>query len=116
MLRKYGLSEAVARKRVIPEPGGSAATLVASGAAELGIQQISEMIGVPGVTILELPEEFKRQAAYDAIAVDRRPQGSQIAALLEFLGSQQFQGALARFGLQPVQIALGSRRRPRGIV
>lgn len=61
------------------------------------------MISVRGITIVELPEEFRRTAAYDAVAIDRGERRSEIAALMRFFTSHRFQGALAGLGLSAVQ-------------
>jgi molybdate transport system substrate-binding protein len=58
LFEKWGLAEGVKGKLVIPPPGTPVGSLVANGQAELGFQQLSELLNVDGIEVLgTLPED-----------------------------------------------------------
>jgi molybdate transport system substrate-binding protein len=66
--------------------GGLVAERVAKGEAEIGMQQMSELIGVPGVTVVgPIPLEVQHYTIYSgAISVGSR-NPMEAAALMRFL-------------------------------
>jgi molybdate transport system substrate-binding protein len=55
---KWGIAEDVQGKLVIPPPGTPVGSLVSNGQAELGFQQLSELLNVDGIDVLgTLPED-----------------------------------------------------------
>ncbi|WP_162248892.1 molybdate ABC transporter substrate-binding protein [Variovorax sp. Root434] len=107
VLAKYGLDEAVGKKRVLPETGGSAATCVVLGLADVGIQQVSEMISVDGVTIVELPGELSKVASYEAVARRTGDSNGGAARILDYLTSGSFRNTLGSYGLLPPSLREG---------
>jgi molybdate transport system substrate-binding protein len=66
LLQRLGIADEVRAKAVL-QKGGRAADLVASGKAEIGIQQISEIVPAPGVTLVgPLPESIQNVTSYSA--------------------------------------------------
>ncbi len=49
VLDRLGIAEAIAAKRVVPRPGELVGAVVARGDAEIAVQQISELLPVPGI-------------------------------------------------------------------
>jgi molybdate transport system substrate-binding protein len=77
--------------------------VVARGEAELGFQQISELLPVKGIDYVgPLPPEVQKVTVFSAgIAVgSRNPDASD--ALLKFLASPQAIPAIVKSGLEPV--------------
>lgn len=64
LFAKLGLADVIKAKAVLV-PGGLVAERVANGEAELGIHQISEILAVPGVTLVgPLPAEIQNYTVY----------------------------------------------------
>ena len=59
LCEKWGATESVIGRAVIAPPGVPVASLIARGDADLGLQQLSELIGQPGIDIVgPLPPEI----------------------------------------------------------
>src|ERR1700732_1705962 len=52
LFERWGILEAVRNRIVVPPPGVAVGSLVASGAAELGFQQLSELTNVPNIEVV----------------------------------------------------------------
>ena len=102
MFGKLGIADAMKDKaRKIPAtPVGE---IVARGEAELGFQQISEMLPVPGIDIVgQLPAELQKITIYSAgIATgSREPEAGR--ALIKFLASPAASAAIVKSGMEPM--------------
>jgi molybdate transport system substrate-binding protein len=93
----------VARERVlIAPPGVPVATLVANGDADLGFQQLSELIGQPGIEVVgPLPPEIRAVTVFSAgISTNsREPEGAR--AFVAYLASAKTGDAKRRHGMEP---------------
>jgi molybdate transport system substrate-binding protein len=77
-------------------------TIVARGEAEIGFQQVSELLPIPGIDYVgPLPSEVQRITVFAAgVAVDARsPEAAQ--ALIAFLTSPAVEPVILRSGLSP---------------
>jgi molybdate transport system substrate-binding protein len=90
----------LARTLVAP-PGVPVATLVANGDADLGFQQLSELIGQPGIEVGRLPSEIQAVTVFSAgiSMMSRDPEAAR--ALIAYLASVETDGAKRRHGMQP---------------
>jgi molybdate transport system substrate-binding protein len=91
----------LARTLVAP-PGVPVATLLANGDADLGFQQISELIGQPGIEVVgPLPPEIQAVTIFSAgvSVASRDPDAAR--ALVAYLASAEADGAKRRHGMQP---------------
>ena len=99
-----GLIESVPleiKKRVVVE-SGPVGRVVASGEAEIGIQQLCELAPVPGIDIVGgLPEPIQRITHFAAgiPAKGANPQGA--SALIEQLRSERIRAGMVPAGIQP---------------
>jgi molybdate transport system substrate-binding protein len=93
----------VAPERVlVAPPGVPVATLVANGDADLGFQQLSELIGQPGIEVAgPLPPEIQAVTVFSAgISINSRdPEGAR--AFVAYLASVDTGGAKRRHGVEP---------------
>jgi molybdate transport system substrate-binding protein len=101
MFQRLGIADAVKGKaRMIPaEP---VAGVVARGDAELGFQQISELLPIPGIDLVgPLPPELQKFTVFSAgIPVDaREPEAAK--ALITFLASPAAAAAITKSGMEP---------------
>jgi molybdate transport system substrate-binding protein len=102
MLPRLGIADQVkAKSRMIP--ARPVAEMVASGQAEIGFQQISELLPVPGVDLVgPLPPELQKITVFSAgvVAGSRAPDAAR--ALVAFLASRQAVPAITRSGLEAI--------------
>jgi molybdate transport system substrate-binding protein len=85
LFEQLGLADVLKPKTKLKQ-GGLVADLVASGEAELGLQQMSEIVSAPGVTVVgPLPPDVQNYTTYAAgIAVDA-PSSAAGRALIAWL-------------------------------
>lgn len=100
---KLGIAEQIKDKvkRIESERVGS---VVARGDAEVGFQQLSELIPIAGIDIVgPLPEEIQRVTIFSAgIAVgSREPEAAK--ALIQYLASPAAAPIVAKTGLEPMK-------------
>jgi len=103
---KLGIADQLAgRSRKVrgPPSGEPVAAVVARGEAEIGFQQVSELIHVPGVAFVgaipaELQPGFSFAGAITSIA--RQPEAA--SALIRFLASPEAAPAILKAGLTPL--------------
>jgi molybdate transport system substrate-binding protein len=103
---KLGIADQIAGKsqKVRGPPSGEpVAQVVARGEAEIGFQQVAELIHVPGITFVgTLPAEVQ-PAIFFAGALTTTAQQSEAArALIRFLASSEAAPAILGAGLMPL--------------
>ncbi|HEX6174037.1 MAG TPA: substrate-binding domain-containing protein, partial [Candidatus Binatia bacterium] len=86
------------------EGGERVGAVVARGEAELGFQQISELLPIPGVDhVTPLPSEVQKVSVFSA-GVARSTADSEAAhALIKFLASPEAAVAITKSGLEPIE-------------
>ncbi len=102
LLERLGMAEEVNAKATIV-PSGFTAERVAKGEAELAVQQISELMEVPGVDIVgKLPAEIGSETIFSAglFAASSRQDAAQ--AFVAFLSTPSAAAAIASSGLVPL--------------
>src|ERR1700712_4430324 len=102
MFGKLGIADEMKDKaRKIPAtPVGE---IVARGDAEIGFQQISELMPVAGIDIVgPLPPELQKITVFSAgiASVSREPDAGK--ALIKFLASPAASAAITRSGMEPI--------------
>jgi molybdate transport system substrate-binding protein len=103
---RLGIAEQIAgksRKVRGPPSGEPVAAVVARGEAEIGFQQVSELMHVPGITFVStLPAEVQ-PTIFFAGALTRNVQQPEAAtALIRFLASAEAAPVLLKAGLMPL--------------
>ena len=101
VLARLGIADAMKPKIVMPDPGTPVGELVAAGAAEIGVQQISELLPVAGIEIVgPLPDALQKITTFTAgvLAAAKEPEAA--AALVKFVAAES-RPLLARMGLEP---------------
>ena len=102
MFQRLGIADQIKAKcqRIASEPVGA---VVARGDAEVGFQQISELLPVAGIDYVgPLPREVQRVTVFSAgVAVGaKRPDAAR--ALIKFLASPGVAPVIKKTGLEPV--------------
>ncbi len=106
LFARLGVADQVAaksRKVRGPPSGEPVAAVVARGEAEIGFQQVSELIRVPGVTFVgSIPAELQPGFSFAGALTSAAQQPEAAAALLRFLGSPEAAPEISKAGLTPV--------------
>ena len=89
----WGLSDTVGAKLVQARPGVPVTALLASGEADLGFQQLSEMVGQPGVRILGvLPDDCAIDTVFSGAVAATAAAPDAAASVLAFMASDAVAG------------------------
>jgi molybdate transport system substrate-binding protein len=98
-----GIADVVKQKSVLPEPGELVGAVVARGAAEIGIQQLSELLPVTGIDIVgPLPAQLQKPIVYGTSALANGKAGQAANAFAVFLTSATAKPVLKKHGLDPL--------------
>lgn len=102
LFAQWSIAEELQSRIVTPPPGVPVGSLVAKGEVELGFQQLSELINLPGIDVLgPLPDSIQITTTFSAaIAVGCKHQ-EEARAVLAFLRSPQAAAAIRRQGMEP---------------
>jgi molybdate transport system substrate-binding protein len=102
---RLGVADQIAgksRKVRGPPSGEPVAAVVARGEAEIGFQQVSELIHVPGVTFVgTLPAEVQPIFSFAGALTSTVQQPEAASALIRFLASPEAATAISKAGLLP---------------
>jgi molybdate transport system substrate-binding protein len=102
---RLGVADQIAgksRKVRGPPSGEPVASVVARGEAEIGFQQVSELIHVPGVTFVgTLPAEVQPIFSFAGALTSTVQQPEAASALIRFLGSPEAATVISKAGLLP---------------
>ena len=101
-MAKIGIGEEVKAKMVQPDLGVRVGTLVADGKAEIGVQQIGELLPIPGIVYIgPLPAELQTVIVYGMGRSANAKQWDAASALVKFLTSPAAGPMLKKIGLDP---------------
>lgn len=101
VLDRLGIAEEMKAKIVMPDAGTPVGELVAKGEAEIGIQQISELLPVAGIDIVgPLPPPLQKITIFSGGVLTAAKEASLAAALLAFLSAESPRLLNAK-GLEP---------------
>ena len=104
--KTLGVAEQVAgksRKVRGPPTGEPVAAVVARGEAEVGFQQVAELIHVAGTDFVgTVPAEIQPPTYFIGVLTTNAQQPEAAVALLRFLSSEQAAPVIAKAGLKPL--------------
>ena len=101
VIPRLGIAEEMKSRSLIPDPGTPVGTLVASGQAEIGLQQISELMPVPGIDIVgPLPGDLQKMTVFSSglCANARSPDAAN--ALAAYLAARAALAVIKKHGLE----------------
>jgi putative tricarboxylic transport membrane protein len=111
---RLGIADQLAPKtqRVVSERVGA---VVARGDAEIGFQQISELLPIAGIDYVgPLPDEVQRVSIFAAGVATNAKQPEAARGLIDFLASPSVIPAIEKYGLDPIPAVTKSAGRAGG--
>ena len=102
LIERWGIADVIAPRIIQAPPGIPVGTLVARGDVELGFQQLSELMHLPGIDVIGLlPPEIQMVTVFSAAICTASIRNAAAHALLAFLASPEAQAAKRRHGMEP---------------
>jgi molybdate transport system substrate-binding protein len=102
LFERWGLAAQIAGKLVQARAGVPVGSLVAGGEVELGFQQRSELIHLPGIDLVgDLPESIQIVTTFSAGVCAASAQPDAARSLIAFLASPETTDAKRRQGMAP---------------
>jgi molybdate transport system substrate-binding protein len=106
MIEKLGLTDTVRPKLTVKSAIGGGVALVASGAVEVGIFNISEILPVKGVTMVgPLPADLQNYILFTAAVPVKSTAAEPASAYIKRLADPAARSAWQNAGLEPVATA-----------
>ena len=103
VITRLGIAEQIKAKGVVPPLGTRVGTLVAEGKAEIGVQQITELLLIPGINfVAPLPKELQANIVYATATPTTAKEKTGAAALVKFIKSEAAVPSIKKLGLDPV--------------
>jgi molybdate transport system substrate-binding protein len=102
LFERWGIAGDLQSRLVQARPGFPVGQLVAQGQAQLGFQQLSELINLPGIEIIgPMPEAIQIITTFSAGICAASTQADALHALLAFLAGPDSAQAKQRQGMEP---------------
>ncbi|HUO21718.1 MAG TPA: substrate-binding domain-containing protein [Caulobacteraceae bacterium] len=106
LVERWGLGDAKSERLVKAPPGVPVALLVARGDADLGFQQLSELIDAPGIEVVgPLPPEIQATTIFAAGVCSASPRPAEAAHLIAYLTSPAADEVVRSQGMEPASAA-----------
>lgn len=103
LLEKWGIDQLMSGRIVQAPPGVPVGTLVARGEAELGFQQLSEFLDVPGIDIAgPLPQEIQSLTRFSCGVCALATNEAGARDFIGYLTSPEADASIRRHGMEPV--------------
>jgi molybdate transport system substrate-binding protein len=101
MFERWGILEAIRNRIVVPPPGVAVGSLVASGTAELGFQQLSELANVPNIEVVgPLPPAIQSMTTFSGGISVSCADPAAARQLLAFMASPATAATKIRRGME----------------
>lgn len=102
LFERWGIAEQIKDRIVQAPPGVPVGSLVADGKVELGFQQLSEMMNLPGIDVLgPLPPAIQIITTFSAGLSVTSDQAEAVRAMLDFMVSPASVETKHRNGMEP---------------
>jgi molybdate transport system substrate-binding protein len=104
LFERWSIADAIEDRIVQAPPGVPVGTLVARGDVELGFQQLSELMHLPGIEVIgALPAEVQIVTTFSGAICSASSQPDAARELLAFMASPAADVAKRRHGMEPAR-------------
>ncbi len=101
IFENWGVLEELRARIVVPPPGVPVGSLLASGTVQLGFQQLSELINLPGIRVVgPLPAAIQLDTIFSGAVACTSTQAEMAGSLLQYLASPEVRDIKPRFGME----------------
>jgi molybdate transport system substrate-binding protein len=101
VVQRLGLTDVIKSKAVVVQ-GRPVGAAVASGEAEIGVQQVAELLPVAGIDLIgPLPGDLQKIIVYAAGVPAKAKEAEAAKALVRFLASEAAVSKLKQMGMDP---------------
>lgn len=102
LFERWGIADAIQARIVQAPPGIPVGSLVADGKVELGFQQLSELMHLPGIDVLgPLPPSIQITTTFSAGVTALSTQPEAAREMLDYMASPAAAGAKRSNGMEP---------------
>ena len=102
LFARWGIADEIKGRIRLAPPGVPVGTLVAQGEVEMGFQQLSELMGLPGITVVgALPPEIQITTVFSAALSVTSTQADAVREVLAFMASPAADAVKRRNGMTP---------------
>ena len=102
LYQRLGIADQVMSKSRLIGGGERVGAVVARGEAEIGFQQLSELLPVPGIDhVTPLPAEVQKVSLFSAGVARSTRDADAAHTVIRFLSSPEAAGAITKSGLEP---------------
>jgi molybdate transport system substrate-binding protein len=102
LFERWGILQAIRGRIVVPPPGVPVGSLVADGTVELGFQQLSELMTLPGIQVIgPLPPEIQTITVFSGGVSSGCERAGAGRALLSYMADPGRTALKERFGMEP---------------
>jgi len=104
LVQRLGIADQVLPKSRLVGGGERVGAVVARGELDIGFQQMSELLPVPGIAhITPLPPEVQKVTSFAAGVAATAPDPALARLVIEFLASPKAATAITSSGLEPIE-------------
>jgi|EndMetStandDraft_8_1072994.scaffolds.fasta_scaffold115439_2 molybdate transport system substrate-binding protein len=101
-MARLGIADQIKAKGVVPPLGQRVGALIAKGDAEIGVQQVTELLLIPGIDFVgPLPKELQANIIYATATPSTAKEKEAAAALVKFISSEPALPVIRKLGLEP---------------
>jgi molybdate transport system substrate-binding protein len=102
LIERWGIAGSVSERLVQAPPGVPVGTILARGEADLGFQQLSELLHVPGIEVVgRFPSEIQAVTVFTVGIGTTSSQREEARALVAYLTSPEAEAAKRQQGMEP---------------
>lgn len=102
LFERWGIAEQIHDRIITPPPGVPVGSLVARGEVELGLQQLSELMSLEGITVLgPLPPAIQIITTFSAGIGACSQQVDAVRAMLDDMNTPEAASIKRRHGMEP---------------